>query len=123
MQILTNITNAHRPSGHEASATDRASALTSATTAVKAIDDVLDLSQGGRDIGGLFQKLGAPEQDEFLKMLVRLLQHGIVGTETLEVNGQPHETFVTTRIADPELRHARPYRNTQRPTSTLDLHG
>jgi len=40
-------------------------------------------------------------------MLANMLQRGIVGTETLEVDGQPRTTFITTRLGDPRLMHAR----------------
>lgn len=63
--------------------------------------------------------LSAEERDSFLKMLANLLQQGVVGTETLEVNGQPRDTFVSARMADPELAHARPYR----PGTWLDQRG
>ena len=91
--------------------------------AVQAIDDVLDLTQGPRDLIGSLVNLSHEEQEQFLQMLARLLQHGIIGTETLEVDGQPRKTFVSTRIADPQLRHAKPYRNQHRAPSRLDLRG
>ncbi len=75
-----------------------------------AISEALDLSSGGRDPVENATALSGEERAIFLKMLARLLQRGVVGTEILHVNGRPRETFVSTRMADPELAHARPYR-------------
>ena len=65
----------------------QAAKATESGQAIQAIDDILDLTHGARDPIGSFQNLSHEEQEQFLKMLARLLQHGIIGTETLEVDG------------------------------------
>ena len=88
--------------------------------AFQAIEDTFDLTHGNRNLHGNFQRLSPEDQQEYLKMLARLLQHGIVGTETLNVNNQPYTTFATTRLGDPQLRHAPPYRPRAAPSNILD---
>ncbi len=77
---------------------------------------VLDLSSDARDIMGTIAALEGEERNQFLDIIAGVLQQGVVGTETLEVNGQPYESFVTTRLGDPRLMHAKPY-----PGSRLDI--
>jgi len=76
-----------------------------------AIDLALDLSHNGpRDLAGAVKKLSSGECEEFLTMLAELLQQGVIGTETLEVNGEPYTCYLPTRLGDPRLMHAKPWR-------------
>lgn len=85
-------------------------AKSNTTTVSQAIEDTFDLSRTGRDLLQTVQSLDPADRESYLKNLARLLKAGIVGTETLEVNGRAYHTFVTTRLADPRLAHARTYR-------------
>ncbi|MFP4501135.1 MAG: hypothetical protein ACLFTT_09060 [Candidatus Hydrogenedentota bacterium] len=83
-----------------------------------------DLSQSARNLLGTVLGLGPDQLDDFLDISVDLLRAGVVGKETLEVNGQRRETFVAARMADPALRGAPPYRTrTATPAARLDLRG
>lgn len=75
-----------------------------------AIEDTFDLSRSGRDLLQTLQTLAPADRESYLNNLARLLKAGIVGTETLEVEGQAYHSFATTRLADHRLAHARPYR-------------
>jgi len=75
-----------------------------------AITDTLDLSSGARNLPATFNELSPLEQTQYLENLARLLQAGIVGVETVEVNGAPYKSFASTRVADPRIAHAAPYR-------------
>ncbi len=80
------------------------------TTIAQAVEDTFDLSDSGRDLHQHLQSLAPADREAYLKMLARLLKSGVVGTETLEVRGRSYQTFATTRLADPRLARARPYR-------------
>ncbi len=75
-----------------------------------AIEDTFDLSRSGRDLLQTLQSLAPADRESYLNNLARLLKAGIVGTETLEVEGRAYQSFATTRLADPRLAHARHYR-------------
>lgn len=77
---------------------------------MNSIDRLFDLSRPNRDILGTLHSLQGDELDEFLKLTAYLLQQGIVGIETLEVRGRPYQSFISNRIAAPQLHGARPYR-------------
>ena len=74
----------------------------------QAIADTLDLSLPSRNPFQIVEELRPEDQEVYLEQLARLLREGIVGTETLDVRGQPYTSFASTRFADPELAHARP---------------
>ena len=74
-----------------------------------AVGVVLDLSSETRDALGAVSGLEGEERNQFLEIIASVLNRGVVGTETLEVNGQPYESFATTRLGDPRLMHAKPY--------------
>lgn len=77
----------------------------------RAAERLFDLSSDRRHLFDTVDGLEPDELESFLDMVVRLLQEGIVGIETLEVNGQPYQSFITTRIAAPHLNGARPFRD------------
>ncbi len=79
----------------------------SGIAAIKAVDEVFDLSSGTRDIFDAISVLTPGERDEFLNTVASLLHQGVVGIETLDVQGHPYQSFVETRIAAPELKGAR----------------
>jgi len=51
--------------------------------------------------------LNEEEKQEFLKMLAKLLQEGIVGYEILEVNGKPEKHYIVNQIGDERIRGAK----------------
>ena len=67
----------------------------------------LDLSGGGRGVSNVVGDLSPSSRAEYLEILGRLLQAGVVGTERLEVGGEPYTSFASTRFADPRVAHAR----------------
>lgn len=87
-----------------------ATAADSAIQAIDAVDVVLDLSSGARDLLGVVYGLPKESLEEFLKLSAALLEQGIVGTETLEVQGEPYKSFVSARMANSHLRDAPIYR-------------
>ena len=86
-----------------------------------AVGVVLDLSLESRDLLGAYAQLSAEDRSAFLDIVAGLLSQGVVGTETLEVNGEPHTCFITTRLGDPRLMHARLYRGDAAGAQYLDL--
>lgn len=89
--------------------------------AIDAVDVVLDLSRGARDLLGVVYGLPKDGLHEFLKLSADLLRQGIAGTETLEVRGEPYKSFVPSRMADPRLRDAPLYRRRDIAATTFDL--
>lgn len=81
-----------------------------AASVFEAVQDSLTLDSGARDLWGSVQALDEDGVKEFLSALATLLKEGVVGTETLEVNGEPYQSFVSTRLGSEDLRHARNYR-------------
>lgn len=79
-------------------------------TAQDAIEDTLDLSSNARNVLAAVSGLAPAERNQYLENLARLLKAGIVGVETLEIDGRPYQSFASTRAADPRVAHARPYR-------------
>ena len=92
-----------------ASAIEREPVLPTASV-FDAIYLALDLTSGGRDLIGTYNSMSAEDRGAFLSQLAGLLEQGVVGQETVELNGEPYTTFITTRLGDPELMHARAYR-------------
>jgi hypothetical protein len=80
-----------------------------AITVFDAIHDVLDLSAANRDPFGGYAQLQETQKTGFLKQLATLLQSGVTGIETREVNGRPYQSFVEIGMGDERLRGARPY--------------
>lgn len=79
-------------------------------TIFDAVGVVLDLSLEGRSLLGTYENMNNQDQGAFLDMLSSVLDSGIVGTETLEVNGQAYTTDAASRLGDPRLMHSPPYR-------------
>ena len=88
--------------------------------AMRAVDRALNLSGSSR--GPLVDRfsLRGADLEDFLSLLSDLLANGIVGTETLEVNGEPYTSFITTRIGAPHLRDARLYPDRSFPAHLFD---
>jgi hypothetical protein len=78
---------------------------------LQAVDAVFDLSRSSGDPLRSIANLDPEALDEFITMTVRLLKAGIVGTETYDRDGRPYTTFITTGMADPELRGLPYYRD------------
>jgi hypothetical protein len=51
--------------------------------------------------------LNEEEKKEFLKMLAKLLQEGVVGYEILEVNGKPEKHYIVNQIGDERIKGAK----------------
>ena len=88
-----------------------------------AVDAVFDLSGRRGDLFGRYAALGKEDRESFLQVTASLLKQGIVGTETLQVNGRPYRSDVTTRLGDERLRRAPIYRSPDGTGRTLDLRG
>jgi len=73
------------------------------------VDAIFDLT-GPRRFPS--ETLSPEEQGEALAITANLLQQGIVGVETVEVDGRPVETFAVTRLGSETLRNAAAYRET-----------
>ena len=92
------------------------------TNVAGAVEVLLDLSRGARDLLGAVFGLPAEDLQAFLKLSTDLLKQGVVGSETLKVRGRPYKSFVPSQIADPYLYDAPLYHD--RPPSVarkLDL--
>ncbi len=76
-----------------------------------AVEAVFDLSRSSGDPLRSIANLDKEALEEFITMTVRLLKAGIVGTETYDRDGRPYTTFITTGMADPELRGLPYYRD------------
>ena len=79
--------------------------------ALQAVEAMFDLSRSSGDPLRSIANLDEDALDEFITMTVRLLKAGIVGTETYDRDGRPYTTFITTGMADPELRGLPYYRD------------
>lgn len=90
-------------------------------SAIAAVEDVLDLSSGSRNIIGNYRALSPEEQVNFLETLATLLKQGVIGTETKEVNGRPYQSFVSIGFADPVVRDAPTYRDNDTIRPRLDV--
>ena len=78
--------------------------ISASSKAFKKIDDFLNLGKADRlDTS----ELNPAEKEEFLKMLSTLLKKGIVGYETLEVNGKPEKHYIVNQIGDERLKGAK----------------
>lgn len=76
----------------------------------RAVDLTLDLTRSSRNVLGAILGLNSDELQNFLAVTSELLKAGVVGREVVEVDGQPRETFIDARMADPTLRDAPPWR-------------
>lgn len=74
--------------------------------AFKRVNDFLDLGKPDRLNT---DDMSPGEEEEFLKMLSMLLKRGVVGYETLEVDGKPEKHFMVTQIGDDRLYGAKLY--------------
>lgn len=92
--------------------------MDASTSVFGAVSSVFDLTGPRRSIFVDFKALSREDQGEFLKITASLLKQGIVGNETLRVNGRPVTTDATTRLGDERLRKAPAYRG---PGGLLDL--
>lgn len=93
-----------------------------AADAAEAVDAALDLSaSGGRGSAGRYADLDPGARTSFLDMLSTLLSRGVVGTETVEVNGEAYVSYLPTRLGDTELERARPWQQEAAP-GVLDVH-
>jgi len=81
------------------------------SSAIDAVDVVFQLSRGGRDVLGAVYALDKEQLQEFLRITADLLRQGVVGTEVLNVRGEPYVSYLPERVADPKLRDAPPWRD------------
>lgn len=54
--------------------------------------------------------LSKEEKDEFLKMIAKLIDKGVVGYEVLEVNKKPEKHYVDIQIGDERIKGAKLYK-------------
>ena len=74
-----------------------------------AVNKFMNLGRNDRlDIKGLSKE----ERKEFLQMLAKLLQKGIVGFEILEVNGKKEKHFIENQIGNQRLYGAKRVKQT-----------
>ncbi len=66
----------------------------------------MDLSSRRHSPQEILQSLDQEDQNTYVAILSKLLKAGVVGTETLEVRGQPYTSFVSARVGDPDLARA-----------------
>ncbi len=78
---------------------------------MQAVDRVFNLTREDRNIIESYNEMTVEEQTRFLGMIAKLLQRGFVGMETYDIGGRPMETFVESRIAEPDLHNYPPYRS------------
>ncbi len=82
--------------------------LNFSSRALNKLDDFFNLGKPDRlDISDL----SAADKKEFLKMLSKLLQKGIVGYEYLEVNGKKEKHFIVTQIGNERIKGAKLYKD------------
>lgn len=80
--------------------------ISNTSKAFKKVESFLNLGKPDRlDTSDLNEA----ERDEFLKMLGKLLQHGIVGYEILEVDGKPEKHYLVTQLGNDRIRGAKLY--------------
>ncbi|MBI5094332.1 MAG: hypothetical protein HZB26_18090 [Candidatus Hydrogenedentes bacterium] len=92
----------------------------SAITAFDTVSGLLDLTKTPRPVSGALTGANSEETQASLTMLARLLQQGVVGTETYDVNGRPYTRFIETTIGDRRLNGLKPYRDRSVTSSRLD---
>jgi hypothetical protein len=81
--------------------------ISNTSKAFAKVENFLNLGKRDRlDTGDLNEE----EKKEFLKMLSKLLQEGIVGYEILEVNGKPEKHYIVNQIGDERLKGAKLYK-------------
>lgn len=81
--------------------------ISNTTKAFAKLDNFLNLGKKDRlDTSDLNEE----EKKEFLKMLAKLLQEGIVGYEILEINGKPEKHYIVNQIGDERIKGAKLYK-------------
>ena len=83
-----------------------------------AVESTFNLSGQRGSVFVNFRVLSREDQSQYLQTTASLLKQGIVGNETVQVNGRPLVTDATTRLGDPRLLHAPTWRGT---ANTLDV--
>jgi len=76
-----------------------------------AVDAVFDLSQRPAGVLADLAQFTPEDRASFLRVTADLLKQGIVGQETLRVNGRPHKVDAHTRLGDEQLRRAPAWRS------------
>lgn len=76
----------------------------------RATGDMLDLTAPRHAAWDAAQALTPEDRQSYLSTLATLLQAGIVGIETLNVNGRPYTRFAELAIGDEQHRGAPQYR-------------
>lgn len=87
-----------------------AARMTSAINSFDTVSSLLDLTKTPRPITGTLESSAGGTVDS-LSMLAKLLQQGVVGTETYDVYCRPYTRFVETTLGDRRLNSPNPYRN------------
>lgn len=92
--------------------------VSSNSSVFSAVSGAFDLTGPRRSLFVDFGRLSPEDRGTFLQVTASLLKQGIVGNETVRVNGRPVTSDATTRLGDERLRRAPAYRG---PGATLDL--
>lgn len=82
--------------------------ISNTAKAFKKIDSFLNL---GEPRSFSLEDLSPDEKEEFLTMLAKLLEKGIIGYEELEVDGKKEKHFIVTQIGDERLKGAKLYKD------------
>ena len=80
--------------------------ISNTAKAFKKIDSFMNL---GEPRSFTLNELNPEEQEEFLTMLSKLLEKGIIGYEELEVDGQKEKHFIVTQIGNDRIKGAKLY--------------
>lgn len=80
--------------------------ISNTAKAFKKIDGFLNL---GKPRSFTLDELSPEEKDEFISMLSKLLQKGIIGYEELEVDGKKEKHFIVTQIGNQRIKGAKLY--------------
>lgn len=75
--------------------------------ALGAATNFFDLSANRGDVISNLQTMSGEERKKFLSVTATLLKQGVVGRETVKVDGHKISTDATARLGDERLRHAK----------------
>jgi len=108
--ISDSLINAFFPN----SSTSRQLTAAKSPNAVAALDTVnglLDLTTTPRPVSSVLDSSDSETGKSSLTLLAKLLQQGVVGTETYDINGRPYTRFIETTIGDDRLNDLKQYRS------------
>ena len=80
--------------------------ISNTAKAFEKIDSFMNL---GQPRSFTLDELSEEEKEEFLQMLAKLIEKGIIGYEELEVDGKKEKHFIVTQIGNDRLKGAKLY--------------